>query len=331
MVLALTLCAGSAGPAFASADEVNLLRHYQPEYHERYVNYKNAHPELAYFDVVTYVNIGLDFPYYADEIVKNVTNPDSVYVLCNKYNRLPEDYVPPEYQNAGGRALFLRNEAQAQFDIMRADAAKSGINIYIVSGYRSYAVQDQIYRNYKQRDPNGADKYSARPGHSEHQTGLAADLNTASSSAHFEATKEFAWLLGNAHNYGFILRYPEGKEWLTGYMFEPWHWRYVGAKAAAEIKKSDITFDEYCAIYLVPQNIKNVFDGVFGLRVLPLPVLFRPGEKESSNHKADHSQQRDSSEIYYRVEHHHVAVFRRSRIKHRPRQVDAISHGHQPA
>ena len=264
LILALALCAGMIVPVYAADDEVSLLRHYQPEYHERYVNYKNAHSALPYFDVVTYVNIGLDYPHYAEEIVKNVENPGSIHVLCNKYNRLSGDYVPAEYRNAGGRALYLRSEAQAQFDIMRADASKSGVKIYIVSGYRSYAVQNQIYNGYRKRDPNGADKYSARPGYSEHQTGLAADLNTASSSARFETTKEFAWLSENAHKYGFILRYPEGKEWLTGYMFEPWHWRYVGAEAAGEIKKLNVTYDEYYAIYLVPQNIKNTFDDVFG-------------------------------------------------------------------
>jgi len=268
LVLALVFCTGIAAPALAADDEVSFLRHYQPEYSERYVNYKNTHHDLTYFDVVTYVNIGLDYPHYAGEIVTNVKEPGSIYVLCNKYNRLPADYVPTEYLNAGGRALFLRSEAQAQFDMMRAAAAKSGVNIYIVSGYRSYAVQDQIYSSYKKSDPNGADRYSARPGHSEHQTGLAADLNTASSSARFETTKEFAWLFENAHQYGFILRYPEGKEWLTGYKFEPWHWRYVGAEVAGEIKKSDITFDEYFAVYLVPQNIKNAFDGVFGFRTI---------------------------------------------------------------
>ncbi|MCL2813232.1 MAG: M15 family metallopeptidase [Oscillospiraceae bacterium] len=232
------------------------LSHYQPKYLERYVEYKKANLELAYFDAVTYVNIGLDFPLYSPTAAKPAKNPGGVLVLCNKYNYLPEDFVPEGYKKSDGRVLSLAGEAQEQFDKMRAGAKKSGINIYIVSGYRSYAVQKQVYENYKRQDPKGADSYSARPGHSEHQTGLAADLNSASISAHFENTKEYAWLVENAHKYGFILRYPKGREWITGYVFEPWHWRYVGVKTAEKIKELGITFDEYHAIYLVPQNIR---------------------------------------------------------------------------
>ncbi|MCL1793387.1 MAG: D-alanyl-D-alanine carboxypeptidase family protein [Oscillospiraceae bacterium] len=237
--------------------EAMLFRHYQPKYLERYVTYKKANPTLPYFDAVTYVNIGLDFPYYSPMAAKAATNLSGNLVLCNKYSYLPEDYVPEGYKKSDGRVLSLVAEAQGQFDKMRADAKNSGINIYIVSGYRSYAVQKQVYENYKKSDPNGADTYSARPGHSEHQTGLAADLNSASISAHFENTAEYAWLAENAHRYGFILRYPKDKEWLTGYVFEPWHWRYVGQKTAEKIKNLGITFDEYHAIYLVPQNTRN--------------------------------------------------------------------------
>jgi len=237
-------------------DKAMLLSHYQPKYLERYIKYRKKHPELTYFDVVTYVNIGLDFPFYSGMIINQIKNPAGRFVLCNKYNYLPEDYIPEGYKKTDGRVLFLTEEAQEQFDKMRADAAKAGISIYIVSGYRSYAIQKQIYNNYKRQDPNGADTYSARPGHSEHQTGLAADLNTAWAASRFENTKEYAWLVENAHKYGFILRYPKGKEWITGYIYEPWHWRYVGVKTAEKIKDLDITYDEYYAIYRVPQNFK---------------------------------------------------------------------------
>jgi len=243
-------------PEIRDLNEIMLLRHYQPELLERYIRYKKINPALIYFDVVTYVNIGLDFPFYSGIIAKQVKNPNSKLVLCNKYNCLSGDYVPEGYKKTDGRVLSLRGEAKEQFDKMQADASKSGINIYIVSGYRSYTVQNQVYHNYKLNDPNGADTYSARPGYSEHQTGLAADLNSASASAHFENAKEYAWLAENAHKYGFILRYPKGKEWITGYIFEPWHWRYVGVKVAGNIKNLDITFDEYYAIYLVPQNYR---------------------------------------------------------------------------
>ena len=96
-----------------------------------------------------------------------------------------------------------------------------------------------------------ADTYSARPGHSEHQTGLAIDLAAFNSNLNnFEETKEYEWVKDNAHLYGFILRYPKGKEHITGYMFEPWHYRYVGTKVAKEIYEMDITFDEYYELFL---------------------------------------------------------------------------------
>ena len=234
-------------------DGAMLLRNYQPEYLERYIKYKKSKPELKYSDVVTYVNIGLDYPFYSSIIAKQVTDPNSNLVLCNKYNSLPSDYVPEGYKKADGRVLSLRGEAQTQFTKMRTDASKAGRSIYIVSAYRSYTVQNQIYNNYKRNDPKGADTYSARPGYSEHQTGLAADLNLV--SANFENTKEYKWLGENAHKYGFILRYPKGKDWLTGYVFEPWHWRYVGISTAEKIKELGITYDEYYAIYLVPENV----------------------------------------------------------------------------
>ena len=238
-------------------NDTMYLRHYQPQYLERYVIYKKAHPELKYFDVVTYVNIGLDFPYYSGMAAKPIKKFNSNLVLCNKYNYLPEDYVPEGYNKSDGRVLSLIDEAQEHFNQMRADALKSGINIYIVSGYRSYSIQNQIYNNYKRQDPNGADTYSARPGYSEHQTGLAADLNSASVSSHFENTQEYKWLNENAYKYGFILRYPKEKEWITGYIFEPWHWRYVGTKIAEKIKETGLTYDEYYAIYLIQQNIRT--------------------------------------------------------------------------
>ena len=224
--------------------------HYKPEYHERYIKYSEANPRLSHSDVVTYVNIGLDFPFYSEEIKKQVEDPHSYLVLSNKYIYLPESFVPEGYAKTDGRVLSLRGEAQKQFDKMRSDAEKDGISINIISGYRSYAIQREVYNNYKRNDPAGADTYSARPGHSEHQTGLSADINTASSTAGFENTKEYAWLNENAHNYGFILRYPKGKEWITGYIFEPWHWRYIGVETAGKLKESDITLDEYHAIYL---------------------------------------------------------------------------------
>src|SRR5690606_25707577 len=116
--------------------------------------------------------------------------------------------------------------------------------------YRSYSYQSNLYNRYvRSHGKTEADRFSARPGHSEHQTGLAFDFG-GKNQAHwleksFEGTKEGKWLLANAHKYGFILRYPKGKEKITGYIYEPWHYRYVGSKKASEIKNSKLTMEEY--------------------------------------------------------------------------------------
>ena len=138
---------------------------------------------------------------------------------------------------------------------MWQDAKKEGLTLIINSSYRSYKEQDQVYDEYKsQRGVEGADKIAARPGFSEHQTGMAIDIQTYGSRAKtFENFDEFKWLIDNAHKYGFILRYPKGKEYLTGYEYESWHFRYVGVEAATYIHENNITFDEYYA-YFVEDN-----------------------------------------------------------------------------
>ncbi|SHM85198.1 D-alanyl-D-alanine carboxypeptidase [Ruminococcus flavefaciens] len=115
------------------------------------------------------------------------------------------------------------------------------------SGFRSYATQNTIYNNYVASDGvEVADTYSARPGHSEHQTGLAIDVNSISND--FIGTPECEWLAKNAHKYGFIIRYPKGKESITGYRYEPWHIRFVGIDTATAIYNSGLCLEEYLDI-----------------------------------------------------------------------------------
>ena len=157
-------------------------------------------------------------------------------LIANKTYALPSNYNPG-----------VNSAAQSAFNTMAADAAKQGINLYIVSGFRSYSSQASIYNNYVARDGKAAaDRYSARPGHSEHQTGLAFDVNSLSQS--FENTAEGKWLAANCHNYGFIIRYPKGKESVTGYMYEPWHIRYLGTSTASAVHNSGLTLEEYLGI-----------------------------------------------------------------------------------
>ncbi len=137
---------------------------------------------------------------------------------------------------------------------MQADANAVGLSLSIVSGYRSYVTQRNTYNNYVARDGQAvADTYSARPGHSEHQTGLAIDVNSLLVS--FENTPEGQWLKDNCYKYGFILRYPKGKDSITGYMYEPWHFRYVGNSLAEQLYNSGdwITLEEYLGINSVYQ------------------------------------------------------------------------------
>ena len=142
----------------------------------------------------------------------------------------------------------LRKEAAEAFDEMCAAAKKENIIIYGGSGYRSYSYQQDLYNRYVARDgKKEADTFSARAGYSEHQTGLAMDIMNSNWGYIDEIDEEYTWLVNNSYKYGFILRYLEGKEDITGYVYEPWHYRYVGVELATEITKLGITYDEYVA------------------------------------------------------------------------------------
>ena len=170
------------------------------------------------------------------EVKNGITYVNGI-LIANKTYSLPSDYNP-------GKIL---PDAQAAFNEMQAAAKKDGYNLTIVSGFRSYSYQNQLYNNYVARDGKAAaDTYSARAGYSEHQTGLAMDINNASSS--FNNTAEAKWIAANCYKYGFILRYPKGKENITGYMYESWHVRYLGKQLAKEVYDSGLTLEEFLCI-----------------------------------------------------------------------------------
>ncbi|WP_353807161.1 M15 family metallopeptidase [Agromyces sp. SYSU T00194] len=151
-------------------------------------------------------------------------------------------YALPSWFGAG-----LTAETSAAFERMRAEAAASGLDLYISSGFRSYASQKSIYDRYVANEGvAGADRHSARPGHSEHQSGLAFDLNTITEA--FGYTAEGEWVAANAHRFGFIVRYPPGKEGVTGYVWEPWHLRYLGVGAASDVFASGLSLEEYLGV-----------------------------------------------------------------------------------
>ena len=171
-----------------------------------------------------------------------VVNRDGIYyiediMIVNKTYPLPSDYNP------GG----LSNEYMDAFYEMQAHAELDGIELWIQSGFRSYSTQEAIYNNYVSMDgQERADTYSSRPGHSEHQSGLAADINNPDES--FNGTAAAKWLKNNCYKYGFIVRFPEGKEDSTGYMYESWHLRYVGKEWAKKITESGLSLEEYFGI-----------------------------------------------------------------------------------
>lgn len=150
-------------------------------------------------------------------------------------------------------ASGLNDELLEAFNQMKADAEKEGIILNIRSGFRSYETQETLYNNYIARDGlEKASRYSAKPGYSEHQTGLAIDITTEDTTISigdwFNDTKQAEWLYNNAYKYGFILRYPKGKEHITGYKYESWHYRYVGIEHSKNFAMNDLTLEEYLKI-----------------------------------------------------------------------------------
>ena len=171
---------------------------------------------------------------YHGEVIDGVTYIEG-YLVANKTYALPRDYGDG-----------LTNQTLSAFYTMQAGAKKDGLSIYISSGYRSYSTQKNLYSNYVKRDGvEKADTYSARAGHSEHQSGLAFDVNIVSDA--FIGTPEAIWLADHCYEYGFILRYPQGKTDETGYKFEPWHFRYVGTELAEILYDGGnwITMEDY--------------------------------------------------------------------------------------
>lgn len=172
----------------------------------------------------------------AVKVIDGVTYVGGVLV-ANKTYALPESYY------IGG----LTDETYAAFAAMQYAAKQAGLTIFCKSGFRSYVDQRIIYNGYVARDGQAlADTYSARPGHSEHQSGMALDINSTSSD--FANTAEGKWLAENCWDFGFIIRYPADKVDITGYMYEPWHVRYVGKEIAAELKDSGLCLEEYLGI-----------------------------------------------------------------------------------
>lgn len=205
-----------------------------------------------YEDTVTFVNAYLDKDYYSNDIPLSKDKTSKLDVIVNKYYKLDKDYEPEDLTIINSKFASgtqkLRKEAADKFEEMASDMLKENLKIYAGSTYRSYSYQEGLYNRYVKKDGfKEAETYSARAGYSEHQLGLAVDIVNGKWNYLSEGDKEYTWLINNSYKYGFILRYPHESEYITGYVFEDWHFRYLGIELATKVHESKLTYDEYIA------------------------------------------------------------------------------------
>lgn len=235
-------------------DDMIKEKYYLDKNLERYINYKKENYNTDIKDVISLVNVGRDNDFYTNTKKTDIEKKE--LMLVNKYNYLEENYAPENVIDISIRYAYDDNktteEALEYYKIMKEAADKEGMKLVISSGYRTYKEQEETYEYYKEiKGEENIEGYAARPGFSEHQTGLAFDiLKLGVGTTSFDKTEEFTWLENNSYKYGFILRYPKDKENITGYDYESWHYRYVGVTAATKIHNENITFDEYYAYYI---------------------------------------------------------------------------------
>ncbi|MFI3307730.1 MAG: M15 family metallopeptidase [Mycoplasmatota bacterium] len=228
-------------------------RYYIDEFLESYLSYSQEFVDLDTKDVITAINIGIDKEFYTETQLTDSSLGN--LMLLNKFNYLPEDYVPEVVSIPLTYAYddnYLTQDAKDAYVNMASAALSEGIQLIAFSTYRSYEEQETLYNRYKTSYGLAfAEEYSARAGFSEHQTGLAVDITTPGYSMDtFDESDSYSWLISNCYKYGYILRYPENSEHLTGYSYESWHYRYVGVDVATKIYNEGITFDEYYAYYI---------------------------------------------------------------------------------
>ena len=223
---------------------------YIPAREELYLKYLKDYDTVR--DVLETVNTNRYRELYEGVEVTDLSKGN--LILVNKYYQLPSDYEPDDLVDvdpALGRGK-LRKEVYEAYERLYADAKDLGYDLKVLSAYRSYDTQYVIYNRYLETDPKEVvDTYSARPGHSEHQSGLCLDVSEPGYSLDdFYLTEASVWLKENCHKYGFIIRYPEDKTEITGYQGEPWQIRYLGIETANDVVQKGITYDEYYACFI---------------------------------------------------------------------------------
>ena len=230
-------------------------KYYLNKNFEAYVQYQELHEKEEIDLIIALVNTNAASGWYNKEIDTDITKGD--LILVNKFYHLNNEFERDDLVKAQLSYAYADNEAAEKvllaFKDMKADVEeKLGGRLMINSSYRSYETQEEIYNEFKKVSLKYADSYAARPGYSEHQTGLAIDITSLEhpNAKVFSESEEYEWLKNNCYKYGFILRYPENKENITGYSTESWHFRYVGEIVAKKIHDENITFDEYYAYYV---------------------------------------------------------------------------------
>lgn len=236
-------------------------KNYKLENLSRYVSYKSTNPDLTNSQVVTRVNIGLDYEFYGH--ISNTDMSKENLILTNKYLKLASDYEPNDLEEISSDCFIngnlyvrkMRKEAKEAFERLCVDSSNNGTPVYGQSAYREYSQQESLYEDaVYSMGKEAADNDTARPGHSEHQTGLTIDVSStkAGNMLSFHKTDSFDWMQDNAHKYGFILRYTKGYEDIHGFVYESWHYRYVGVKVATDMHDNypNLTYDEYYYMFI---------------------------------------------------------------------------------
>ena len=245
---------------------MNIIKekYYIDDYLKKYLDYYEKNKDLSFSEIITRINTHLD-----DEFYTNTEKTDDTlgkFVILNKHYYSDENYkglnlidVDSEY-NLYNTTFKLSKECYEAFLKMYNDAKEQGYAFKINSAYRSYEKQIKIYQGWVNKDGvKLADTYSARAGFSEHQTGYAFDVRDYPfTNDDYSKTKSFTWVSENAYKYGFIIRFPKDKEYITGYQYEPWHYRYCGIECATYIHNNNITFEEYYEYFIKYNNPRNL-------------------------------------------------------------------------
>jgi len=246
--------------------ETGTYTYYLPENASRYETYQNENPYVPYEKVLSFVNVGMDYGFYSN--INEAQDLNEISVLVNKNFNLPSLWEP-ENMVLVSQGRMLHPEAAEQFDLMRDAIIDSGLEIYVISAYRSRGRQARIFADEMElRGRAAAERSNARAGHSEHQTGLAVDILHRSygslTYANFQSTEHFEWLTQNAHEFGFILRYPDEYQEFHGYIFEPWHWRYVGIDIATVMYDMKISlYEDFYGRYIVSDVLHNARELIY--------------------------------------------------------------------